>query len=436
MTVELWLTLGAVILLIVLSGFFSGSETALTAASRARMLQLEKIGDRRARLAGYLMQMRERLIGALLIGNNLVNILASALATAAFLQLFGEAGVAYATLVMTAVVVVFAEVLPKTLAIGNPDSFARGVAPVVRVVVAVFGPLASAILALIRYILSFAGVRVGADQAVLSGHEEIRGAIDLHHMEGGLVKDDRDRIGGVLDLAQLDVADVMVHRTKIISLNISEPVDQIVELVIASPYTRMPLWKEEPENIVGVLHAKEVLRALKANGGDANKINIGEIMKDPWFVPDTTSLPAQLNAFLKKKNHFALVVDEYGEVQGLVTLEDILEEIVGDISDEHDVDVRGVRIQTDGAIMVDGSVPIRDLNRALDWQLPDEEATTIAGLVIHEAKMIPDTGQTFTFHGVRFEVLRKQKNRITALRITGLSEPETLDPAKDPIPGM
>lgn len=433
MTFELWLTLGAIVTLIALSGFFSGSETALTAASRARMLQLEKSGDRRAGLAGNLMQMPERLIGALLIGNNLVNILASALATAAFLQLFGEAGVAYATLVMTAVVVVFAEVLPKTLAIGSPDRFARGVAPVVRIVVAVFGPLARFILALIRNMLALVGVRIGADQAVLSAHEEIRGAVDLQHMEGGLVKDERDRIGGLLDLAQLDVSDVMVHRTKILSLNIGEPVDQLVELVIASPYTRMPLWEEEPENIVGVLHAKEVLRALKANGGDPEKISVRDIMKDPWFIPDTTSLPAQLNAFLKKKNHFALVVDEYGEVQGLVTLEDILEEIVGDISDEHDVEVRGVRIQPDGSILVDGGVPIRDLNRALDWQLPDDEATTIAGLVIHEAKMIPDTGQTFTFHGVRFEVQRKQKNRITALRVTELKEAgalESVAPAK------
>ena len=182
----------------------------------------------------------------------------------------------------------------------------------------------------------------------------------------------------------------------------------------------MPLWENEPENIVGIVHAKDLLRAVKDAGGDMSKIDIRAIATKPWFVPDTTSLTDQLNAFLKRKAHFALVVDEYGEVQGLVTLEDILEEIVGDIADEHDIAVQGVRPQPDGSVNVDGSVPIRDLNRVMGWDLPDEEATTVAGLVIHEARIIPEPGQAFTFHGFRFQVLRKNRNRITALRITPL----------------
>jgi Mg2+/Co2+ transporter CorB len=185
---------------------------------------------------------------------------------------------------------------------------------------------------------------------------------------------------------------------------------------------------------VGVLHAKDLLRALDAAGGDATKIDLDAIALDPWFVPLTTSLTEQLKSFLNRKTHFALVVDEYGEVMGLVTLEDILEEIVGDIKDEHDLAVQGVRIQSDGSLIVDGSVPIRDLNRATDWRLPDEEATTIAGLVIHEAQTIPDTGQVFTFHGHRFEVRRKSRNRITQLRITPLKASRKLRADKTPKP--
>ena len=193
--------------------------------------------------------------------------------------------------------------------------------------------------------------------------------------------------------------------------------EDIVRAVLASPYTRMPLWRGTPENIVGVLHAKDLLRALDAAGGDASGLRVEALALETWFVPGTTSLRAQLKAFLTKKTHFALVVDEYGEVMGLVTLEDILEEIVGDIADEHDVTVSGVRLQGDGSVNVDGGVPIRDLNRAMDWRLPDDEATTIAGLVIHEARAIPETGQVFTFHRFRFEVLRKVRNRLASLRI-------------------
>ncbi len=417
----LWIMVAAIIALLVLSAFFSGSETALTAASRARILQLAKAGNRRARVVDQLIEARERLIGALLLGNNLVNILAAALATSVFLTLFGEAGVAYATLVMTILVLVFSEVLPKTWAIGNPDRFALAVAPLVRVTVILFGPPIRLVQTFVRWLLRLFGVNVAADQSILSAHDEIRGAVDLKHMEGGLVKDDRDRLGGLLDLHELEVSDVMVHRTNMQTLNGDEPPEVLIEQALSSPYTRLPIWKDEPENITGVLHAKDLLRSLAAVQGDISKLDLQEIATPAWFVPEPTSLQNQLNAFLKRKTHFALVVDEYGEVMGLVTLEDILEEIVGDIADEHDVIVQGVRPQTDGSVLVDGTVPIRDLNRAMDWDLPDEEATTIAGMVIHEARMIPDERQAFTFHGFRFHVMKKNRNQITLLRITPLS---------------
>ncbi len=420
MTTALWLTIAAIFVLIVFSGFFSGSETALTAVSRARMMQIEKTGDRRAGIVNRLIQYRERLIGAILLGNNLVNILASALATSLFLTLFGDAGVVYATLVMTAIVVVLAEVLPKTWAITDPDRFALRVSPFVRVIVALFGPVTMAVEALVQRILNLLGANVVEGRPVLTATEELRGQLDLLHLEGGVFKDDRDRFGGLLDLAELEVSDVMVHRTKMETINADDPPEKIVADVLASSYTRLPLWRDEPENIVGVLHAKDLLRSLNMLGGDVAKLDIAAVSSPPWFVPDTTSLKAQLNAFLKRKTHFALAVDEYGEVMGIVTLEDILEEIVGEISDEHDIVVEGLRPQPDGSVNVDGAVPVRDLNRAMDWNLPDDEATTIAGLVIHDARTIPEQGQVFTFHGFRFNVLRKQRNRIATLRITPL----------------
>lgn len=414
---EYWLIFLSILGLIVASGFFSGSETALTATSRARMHTLENNGEIRAGTVNRLIERRDRLIGALLIGNNLVNILASSLTTSLFLGLFGNSGVAIATLAMTVMLVIFSEVLPKSWAISSPDRFALFVAPVVRVFVAVVGPLSTVVNAIVRFILSVFGVTLSNDEPMLTAHEELRGAVDLLHREGAVIKADRDRLGGILDLGELEVSDIMVHRTSMRALNADEPPSAIVRTVLESPYTRMPLWRGSVDNIIGVVHAKDLLRALSEPGVDSETLDITRVAQKPWFVPDTTNLKEQLNAFLRRKGHFAIVVDEYGEVQGLITLEDILEEIVGDISDEHDIDIQGVRQEADGSIVVDGGVPIRDLNRALDWNLPDEEATTIAGLVIHEAKSIPEERQAFTFYGKRFIVMKRVKNRITKLRI-------------------
>jgi Mg2+/Co2+ transporter CorB len=417
---EDWLIIVVIVLCILLSFFFSGSETALTASSRARMLRLEKQGDERARVINRLLETRERLIGALLLCNNAVNVAASALATGLFVGWFGDIGVVYATICMTLLLVVFAEVLPKTAAINAPDRVALIVAKPIALVVRLFGPVLLGIEAMVRHILLPVGIRIGAHQAVLSAHEELRGAVDLLHREGGVEKQDRDMLGGLLDLRELEVSDVMIHRTEMITLDAGAPTADIVRDMLAAPVTRVPLWRDSPENIIGVLHAKDLLRAIQAAEGDLSKVDVASVALPPWFVPDTTPLIEQLKAFRRRKTPFALVVDEYGEVMGLVTLEDILEEIVGDIEDEHDVAVPGVRMQLDGSINVDGGVPIRDLNRAMDWNLPDQDATTIAGLVIHEARSIPDSGQSFTFHGLRFQVLRRERNRITALKITPL----------------
>ena len=421
MTLGLGLTLGAILGLLVVSAFFSGSETALTAASRAKMHALEQDGNRRARTVNYLLQIRERFIGAILLGNSLANIAASALATSLFLTLFGERGVAYATVVMTVLVVLFAEVLPKTYAIINADRMALFVAPLVRFIVALLAPVTATMQWIVRHTLRLFGANVSDEIEVLSAHEEIRGAIELHHKEGGVRKLDRDMLGGVLDLRELTVSDITVHRTNMDAIDADLPPEQIVDTALKSSHTRLRLWRGEREEIIGVLHAKTLLKALREAKGDLSKIDVMSLATEPWFVPDTTTLKDQLAAFRKRKAHFAIVVDEYGEVMGLVTLEDIIEEIVGDITDETDIGASLARPQPDGSLLVDGSAPIRDVNRLMEWDIPDEEATTIAGLVIHEAQTIPNPGQAFTFHGFRFEVLRRQKNRITALKVTKLA---------------
>jgi Mg2+/Co2+ transporter CorB len=427
MTLEIWLSAFVVLVLLGIAAFSSMSETAITASSRARMHALESAGDKRAGVVNRLLAMRDRLIGTILIGNNIVNTASASLTTAVLLNLFGEVGIAYATVVVSVLIIVFAEVTPKTLAINNPDYYALKAARPLSFMVKLLTPITILVEWMVRQLFRLFGLKLGGEGAVLSPADEIRGQVDLLHKEGSVGKGERDMLGGLLDLQDLEVSDVMVHRTKMRIIEADLKPEDIVREVLSSPYTRLPLWRGTPDNIVGVLHAKDLLRALDAAAGDAARLDIIDLALEPWFVPDTTALRDQLKAFLKRKTHFALVVDEYGEVQGLVTLEDIIEEIVGDIKDEHDAGATGVRKLRDGAVQADGGVPIRDLNRVMDWRLPDEEATTIAGLVIHEARAIPDVGQAFTFYGYRFEVMRKQRNRITSLKITPLNAIAKLD---------
>lgn len=418
MSFDLSIPAVAIVFLLLLSAFFSGSETALTATSRARLTELERRGSWRASLALSLTKSRERLIGALLLGNNVVNISASALATAVLVKAFGDSGAVIASAVMTVLVLIFGEVMPKTYAIAYPDRVALTVAPIVRVLVAAFGPVVIAVEYIVKKALAVLGVNVSNVNDVLSAHDELRGTIDLHHKEGSFITQDRNMLGGILDLQDLEVLDAMIHRTKMMSIDASDTTEKIVNQVLKSGHTRFPVWKDSQDNIVGILHAKNLFAALQENDGDSTKIKIEDVMGSTWFVPDTRPLADQLKAFLRRKTHFAIVVDEYGEVQGLITLEDIIEEIIGDIRDEHDFDTIGIKPQPDGSYVVEGAVPLRDLNRALNWNLPDEEATTIAGLVIHEARMIPDVGQVFNFHGFRLEVLKKRKHQVTSVKLT------------------
>ena len=420
-----WLTAGGILVLLVLSGFFSGSETALTAASRGKLRAAADRGSTGAQKALDVTEDSERLIGSVLLGNNVVNILATSLATALLTKVFGQNGVAVATLVMTLLVLIFAEVLPKTYAITKPESTAALVARPIQIVVILFSPLVSAVRYFVRGVLYLFGVRTDPDSHILAVREEIAGALQLGHSEGVVEKEDRDRILGALDLADRTVEEVMLHRSGIEMVNADQPATDILRQCLESAHTRLPLYRDDPENIVGVIHAKDLLRAIHTHdveGGDPlTRVDIMDVAMPPYFVPETTALDEQMRQFLKRKTHFALVVDEYGALQGLLTLEDIIEEIVGEIADEFDEEDDYVITRTeDGAYLIDGSMTIRDVNRAHDWNLPDEEANTVAGLVIHEAQIIPVEGQVFSFHGFRFEVMEKDENRLATLKIRPL----------------
>lgn len=425
MTASLWLTSAGIVVLLAMSFFFSGSETALTAASRARMHQLARSGDKRAMLVESLSAEKERLIGAILLGNNVVNILASTLAASVLIALFGEAGIAYATIAMTAAVVIFSEVLPKTLALLRPDCFALGVAPVIRVVVVVFAPITLAVQAIVNTILKLFGFDA-TNVSAISGHDEIRGTLDLLHSEGEVVKGDRDMLGGLLDLRDLVVSDVMVHRTQMTALDADLSNEELVDAVLESAYTRIPLYRGQSDDIVGIIHSKDMLRALIAVKGNTSLIDVNQIMSKPWFIPQSTPVQVQLSAFLKRHSHMALVLDEYGVLEGLVTLEDIIEEIVGDISDEHDEPddeaIFGIVKQPDGSYVVDASIAIRDINRLMDWDLPDSHANTVAGIVINAAKLIPEPGHEVNAHGFAFRVLERDRQRVAKVKITRLND--------------
>lgn len=411
-----WIT-GAIFILLLLSAFFSGSETALTATSRPLMHQLRQKGRMRAGLVARLLDQKERLIGAILLGNNLVNILASALATSALITLFGEAGVVYATIGMTLLVLIFAEILPKTYALRHPNRTALAISPIINAMVIVLGPITLMINAIVRLTLKLFGIDMHTQDSIGEGNAELRGAIALHTGDHEDVHHERAMLRSVLDLAEVQVGEIMTHRKNVETINADIANSELIDQMLASPYTRIPLWQGTQDNIVGVLHAKALLRAIRGTT-DATSLNVTDLAAVPWFVPEHTLLLDQLQAFRQRREHFALVVDEYGALMGIVTLEDILEEIVGDISDEHDVTVSGVSIGAGGSFVIQGDVTIRDLNRELGWSLPDEEAATIAGLILHEARRIPEVSQIFLFHGFRFEILARQRQQLTKVRVT------------------
>ena len=412
----------AIIILLVLSAFFSGSETALTASTRSRLTGLGMKGKKNSKVAIALLNKKESLIGAILLGNNLVNILASALATSLLIKLFGNAGVAYAVIIMTILIVIFSEILPKSYAIANAEKLALLVSPIIKPLVFVLAPITWIMEKIVFSILNFIGIKHDRNSRSLSVEDEIRGTVNLHHKEGRLFKLDKDMVTGILDLAEITVEDVMVHRSNIFMVNIDDNPKKIILQVTDSPHTRIPVWKDNNENIIGLIHAKNLLKML--NEKDREEISREDIKNSlikTWFVPETTSLKDQLQMHLRRKIKLAMVVDEYGALKGMISLEDIIEEIVGDISDEHDIDLSDIIRGKDGSLTVNGATEIRDINRNYGWDLPDEEANTISGLIINESRSFPKKGQIFQFYGFKFEILGIHKNTISKIRISSLN---------------
>ena len=407
-----------VLFCLLLSAYLSATETAITGASRQRMHRLAQQGSKRAALVNRLLDRKDETVSAVLLGNNVVNIFSASLTTAVLTTLFGAAGVVYSTLVISLMVVIFAEVMPKTWALLRADRVALMLAPSVIVTVAVLGPLTRGVVWISRFFLRLLNIHPDRQPDAEEQNELLRGAIEMH----GQDKLDSDApaekamLRSVLDLGDRTVGDVMTHRGNVALIDADLPTETIVAQVLAAPYTRIPLYRTEADNIVGVVHAKDLFRAVKAAGGP-EAVRIDDVMTPPWFIPESTILFDQLQAFRARHEHFAIVVDEYGALRGIVSLEDIIEEIVGDIEDEHDAIKRGVVKRDDGSLICQGDVPIRDLNREYDWRLPEDVATTIAGLVLHEARRIPEVGQTYAFYGFRFEIMKREGTRIAELRI-------------------
>jgi Mg2+/Co2+ transporter CorB len=415
---NLVLSASFILFLMVLSSVFSAGETAFTAASQARMVGLEKEGNKLASLVLKIISDKEKMIGAFLLGNNVINILASALTTSLLIELFGEAGVFYATGVMTVLILIFAEVLPKTYAFHRADQLALFMAPFAYVIINIFSPITNLIASIVRGTLRFLRIDLDGDDKSDENIDLLRGAIEMHRGADEDMDKQRSMLKSILDLADITVEEVMIHRKNVSMIDLNQDTDKIIDQVLSSPFTRIPLWRDDPDNIVGLVHSKWILRELKSVGNDVSRIRVEDIAAEPWFIPNNTTLFDQLQAFRDRGEHFAFVVDEYGSFMGVVTLEDILEDIVGEIDDEHDLNVPGVRKLPNGSYLLNGSVTIRDLNREFEWNLPDEEYSTIAGLVLFEAERLPEVGQIFTFFGFEFEVVRRHRHQITMVRVT------------------
>lgn len=401
----------SILVLLLCSAFLSASETALTTFSRPRMHQLERQGNRRARRVNWLLARKGRLLGAILIGNNLVNILASALATGVLIALFGDAGVAYATALMTVLIVVFGEIMPKTYALHHADRAALFVAPTIRLLVRLLAPLLFIVQGAVQAALRLFGA--GERTAEVSSEEELRSVLELHSAEGRIEKSARDMLHGILDLSDVEVSEVMVHRRSMLMLDAGLPPTELLSAALASRYSRLPLYRDNPDNIVGVLRIRDLLRVAAERGGRLEGVDVVALARPAWFVPEATTLREQLHAFRQRGEELALVVDEYGAIQGLITPEDILEEIVGsDTSAKPQF-----RREADGSYVLAGTVTVREINRACEWELPEDEAATVAGLLIAAAKRLPEAGERFAFHDFEFEVLKRQRNQLTSLRL-------------------
>ena len=422
MDIPIHILIGSIVGLVILSAFFSGSETSLTSASKPRMHNLAKTGKKNAKIFEYLFKNKELLICTILFANNLVNVLASALATKMLIELTNTDGILYATIIMTLMILVFGELIPKTLALSKADNYALKIAPFMKFLVILLYPLTITLNFLVSILLKLAGVNYSSfkkEEISEKREEELRGAIDLHGQDSS--GDEKNMLKSILDLDEITVGSIMVPRKDIFSLPAKINYNDLIEKLDESPHSRIPVWEKNPENIIGVFHVRRILSLKKT---DPKNFNIKSLCQKPWFIPESTKLDNQLMEFKKKKEHFSIVVDEYGEFLGIITLEDIIEEIVGDIDDEQDVlkiskKLRGIKPLSSSSFLVKGDVNIRDLNKELNINLPiSNNISTVAGLVLYESRTIPKAKQVFSFFDLKFEILAKSNNQLKLIKIT------------------
>ncbi len=412
-------TLAFVLIPIALAGLLSASETAMTALSLAKIHKLKTSGDKRAIIISALREDKESLISTILLANSIFSILASTVATAALIDIFGSEGVVYATILMTVLIILFAEILPKTYAIAYPEQVALSFAYFLKISVAICRPITKAINFIVVFIIKKLRMHEAGSKGSISPTEEIRGTIEIHHKQGYVNHGDKYMFDGIFYLSENNVGKVMTHRKNMYSINIDLDVKELISQIQEIGYTRIPIWQNNPDNIVGILNTKHLLHKLFKEK-DINKIKIKDLISEPVFIHENTSLGAQLADFKKCKNRFAIVIDEYGDIQGLITSADILEEVVGSVvHDEYDK-VQEEIVYSNGFYTVKGDLSIRDINRILHWSLPEEEATTIAGFLIHELERIPDVGESFIFNNLNFTILAKESNQLTIIRIKKL----------------
>lgn len=410
-----------------MSALLSASETSLTASSRPRIHHLHKSGDARAKAVATLQQKLDAVVSASIMGNTSVNILISSLLTVVCVVLVGEVGVIYAAILSTSLVLLFAEVMPKLFAVRYPERTALWLSPFLLKFMVIAEPPTRFVQALSRKIWSLMGYNLASESDLTAQEESLRGAIDLHRGHHPEVEEERRMLKSILDLDDIVVEEILVHRKDVVTLNVDAPINALVDAIFTNPYTRYPVWQDNPENIIGLLHARDVLKALRYDtpGPHSQEVpgvdvtfDIRKVLIKPWFIHEATSLFDQLQAFRKRHEHMAMVIDEYGAFLGIVTLEDILEEIVGEITDEHDPKNQLATPLEDDSFEVKGHTTLRDLNRHFEWGLPDDHATTVAGLVLYQCKRIPRIGQTITLGGFKFHILERQRNQITKIKIT------------------
>lgn len=417
-----------IVFLLALAGLISATETAITATSPGRIQQLVSEGNKKAKILKRILKIKEKVISTLLIGNSISNTLCTTLATSVFIEVFGDdTGTLLSSIVMSFIIIVFSEVVPKAMAVAKPEKLALFAAPGLVLFMRLLAPVNKMLLFIVKFAFKIFKIDHKQD---FSGADEVRGVIEHQLSEGNVVKDDRDMLGGILDIRNLIVGDIMIHRSKINSINVDQPQNEIIKFALSCGHTRIPVWQNDPDNIIGILHIRELLKSLEQLKGNAATLNIQSMLTPPWFVSNHSLVTQQLQAFRERQSHLACVVDEYGELQGIITLEDILEEIVGQIYDEHDIGRNKIVRISSKEYTIDGTVTVRDVNRELNWNIPDSGATTIAGFLINEMQRIPGKGESIIVDNLKIIVKTKSSNRIKTVKVYVQKDKEEKDQEK------